>query len=62
MIEELRSLIAGEVISQCHRCQIDHPSQKHDLCLFKTRQEHTEMFIESHDGIKPLQHHRKMVS
>ena len=47
MIEELRSLIAGEVINQCHGCQIDHPSQKqHDLCLFKTRQEHTEMFIE----------------
>ena len=47
MIEELRSLIAGEVINQCHGYQIDHPSQKqHDLCLFKTRQEHTEMFIE----------------
>ena len=47
MIEELRSLTAGEVINQCHGCQIDHPSQKqHDLCLFKTRQEHTEMFIE----------------
>ena len=47
MIEELRSLIAGEVINQCHGCQIDHPSQKqHELCLFKTRQEHTEMFIE----------------
>ena len=47
MIEELRSLIAGEVINQCHGCEIDHPSQKqHDLCLFKTRQEHTEMFIE----------------
>ena len=47
MIEELRSLIAGEVINQCHGCQVDHPSQKqHDLCLFSTRQEHTEMFIE----------------
>ena len=47
MIEELRSLIAGEVINQCHGCQIDHPCQKqHDLCSFKTRQEHTEMFIE----------------
>ena len=38
MIEELRSLIAGEVINQCHGCQVDHPSQKqHELCLFKTR-------------------------
>ena len=47
MIEELRSVIAGEVINQCHGCQIDHPSQKqHELCLFKTRQEHTDMFIE----------------
>ena len=47
MIEELRILIAEEVINQCHGCQIDHPSQKqHDLCLFKTRQEHTEMFTE----------------
>ena len=47
MIEELRSLIAGEVIYQCHGCQVDHPSQKqHKLCLFKTRQEHTDMFIE----------------
>ena len=47
MIEELRSLIAGEVINQCHGCQVDHPSQKQlELCLFKTRQEHTDMFIE----------------
>ena len=47
MLEELRILIAEEVISQCHGCQIDHPSQKqHELCLFKTRREHTEMFIE----------------
>ena len=47
MIEELRCLIAGEVINQCHGCQVDHPSQKqHELCLFKTRQEHTDMFIE----------------
>ena len=61
MIEELRSLIAGEVINQCHGCQIDHPSQKqHDLCLFKTRQEHTEMFIEK--VMMELQHHGKMVS
>ena len=28
MIEELRSLIAGEVINQCHGCQVDHPRQK----------------------------------
>ena len=34
-LEELRILIAEEVISQCHGCQIDHPSQKqHELCLF----------------------------
>ena len=47
MIEELRSLIVGEVINQCHGCQVDHHSQKqHELCLFKTRQEHTDMFIE----------------
>ena len=32
MLEELRILIAEEVISQCHGCQIDHPSQKqHEL-------------------------------
>ena len=47
MIEELRTLIAGEVINQCYGCQVGHPSQKqHELCLFKTRQEHTDMFIE----------------
>ena len=63
MIEELRSLIAGEVINQCHGCQIDHPSQKqHELCLFKTRQEHRDVYRKSHDGIKPLQYHGKMVS
>ena len=47
MIEELRTLAAGVVINQCYGCQVDHPSQRqHELCLFKTRQEHTDMFIE----------------
>ena len=47
MIEELRSLIAGEVINQCHGCQVDHPCQKQlELCLFKTRLERTDMFID----------------
>ena len=47
MIEELPTLIAGEVYNQCHGCQVDHPSQRqHELYLFKTRQEHTDMFIE----------------
>ena len=56
MIEELRTLIASEVCNQCYGCQVDHPSQRqHELCLFKTRQEHTDMFIEkSHDEIKPV--------
>ena len=47
MIEELRTLIAGEVINQCYGCQVDHPSQRqHEMCLFKTRQGHTDMFVE----------------
>ena len=47
MTEELRTLIAGEVYNQCYGCQVDHPSQRqHELCLIKTRQEHTDMFIE----------------
>ena len=68
MIEELRSLIAGEVINQCHGCQIDHPSQKqHDLYLyliFIQNETGTYRYVhrKSHDGIKPLQHHGKMVS
>ena len=46
MIEELRTLIAGEVYNQCYGCQMDHPSHRqHELCLFKTRQEQTDMFI-----------------
>ena len=47
MIAELRTLIAGEVYNQCYGYQVDHPSQRqHELYLFKTRQEHTDMFIE----------------
>ena len=48
MIEKLRTLIPGEVYNQCYGCQVDHPSERqHELCLFKTRQEHiTDMFIE----------------
>ena len=39
MIEELRSLIAGEVYNQCYGCQVNQPSQRqHELCLFNTRQ------------------------
>ena len=34
MIEELRSLIAGEVINQCHGCQVDHPSKNNMNCVY----------------------------
>ena len=47
MIEEIRSLIAGEVLNQCYGCQVDHPTQiQHELCLLKNRKEHTDMFTE----------------
>ena len=48
MIEELRTLIAGKEYNQCYGCQVDHPSQRqHELRLFKSRQEHTDIFIEN---------------
>ena len=46
VIFELQCLIMEEVVTHCHGCQIDHPSQKqHDICLFMDSNDHTELFL-----------------
>ena len=47
MVDQLQELINEEVHNNCNGCQIDHPSQiEHPVCLFMSREEHTDLFIE----------------
>ena len=53
VIIELQRLILEEVITHCHGCQIDHPSQKqHNICLFMDGDDHTELFL--YDAMKKM--------
>jgi hypothetical protein len=47
IVDELQRIISDEVYKNCYGCQVDHPSQmQHVLCLFTSRDEWVELYIE----------------